>query len=497
MQGSVHQFAPQSRDLAMTWLGVRAFENKSYGEQLTSAVTGGVVKAAKEKGVAEESSTLQLGREDGLIAPVTVASDVGAVSPIQIRDRIKELRRVRARELLPHPKNWRRHPQAQVAALRGLLDEIGYADAVLARELPDGRLMLIDGHLRKDTTPDAQILVLVLDVTEAEAEKILATHDPLAAMAESDSERIKSLVATIQTNSAAVQDLLKRIAGDHLWEILHPEDVKEVEVFPDRADELRVKWGTETGQLWQVGPHRVLCGDSRERSEIARLWSEPQQRARLIWTDAPYGVRYADKNRLLNRSDRGNRIQKPIANDHLSEVDTGALFRDALAVASEYCEPGACVYATVPGGPLLVHFITALEAAGFGFRSTLVWIKNHFVLGMSDYHFRHELILYGWLAGAHLWNGNRSQDSVFEVDRPHMNELHPTAQPVELIARMIVNSSRPGELVYDPFGGSGSTIVAAHQLGRIGHSCEIDPAYVAVQLERLSMLGLEPQLVGK
>jgi DNA modification methylase len=447
--------------------------------------------------VAEESSTSQLGKENGLTAPVTMASRVGAVSPIQIRDRIKELRRVRGRELLPHPKNWRRHPQAQVAALRGLLDEIGYADAVLARELPDGRLMLIDGHLRKETTPpDAQIPVLVLNVSEEEAEKILLTLDPLAAMAESDTERIKDLLATVQTNSGAVQDLLKRIAGDRLWETLHPEDVKEVEVSPDRADELRVKWDTETGQLWQVGQHRLLCGDCREQSEIARLWEEIQQRARLIWTDAPYGVGYADKNRLLNRSDRGNRIQKPIANDDLSEKDTGALFRDALAVASGYCEPGACVYATVPGGPLLARFISALEAAGFGFRSTLVWIKNHFVLGMSDYHFRHELILYGWLKnGSHLWNSDRSQDSVFEVDRPYMNDLHPTAKPIELIARMIVNSSRPGELVYDPFGGSGSTIVAAHQLGRIGHSCEIDPAYVAVQLERLSMLGLKAELI--
>lgn len=131
-----------------------------------------VVKAAKEKGVGEELSTFQLGKENGLTAPVTMASRVGAVSLIQIRDRIKELRRVRARELLPHPKNWRRHPQAQVAALRGLLDEIGYADALLARELPDGRLMLIDGHLRKETTPpDAQIPVLVLNVSEEEAEK--------------------------------------------------------------------------------------------------------------------------------------------------------------------------------------------------------------------------------------------------------------------------------------------------------------------------------------
>ena len=117
-------------------------------------------------------------------------------------------------------------------------------------------------------------------------------------------------------------------------------------------------------------------------------------------------------------------------------MDTGALFRDALVVACEYCEPGACVYATVPGGPLLVRFIAALEAAGFGLHGTLVWVKNHFVLGMSDYHFRHELILYGWLPGAHLWSGNRSQDSVFEVDRPQVSASHPTSKPIELIARM-------------------------------------------------------------
>jgi DNA modification methylase len=209
-------------------------------------------------------------------------------------------------------------------------------------------------------------------------------------------------------------------------------------------------------------------------------------------------VNYAKKNRLLNRSDRGNRVQKPIINDHLSEAETGALFRDGLAVGSKYCAPGACVYASVPGGGLLACFISALEAAGFAFKSTLVWVKNQFVIGMSDYHFRHELVLYGWLKnGAHLWIGDRSQDSVFEVDKPHASNLHPTTKPVELIARMVANNSRPGELVYDPFCGSGSTILAAHQLARISYGCEIDPGYVAVALERLSHLGLRPQLVDR
>jgi hypothetical protein len=165
-------------------------------------------------------------------APVAAVTDnrAAAVSGIQIRDRIKELRRVCAKDLLPNPKNWRRHPKAQAVALRGLLTEVGYADALLVRELPDGRLMIIDGHLRAETTPDSLVPVLVLDVTEEEADKILLTLDPLAAMAESDAERIEALLTTVRTDSEAVQELLKRIAGPKLWEVLHPEDVDEAAV---------------------------------------------------------------------------------------------------------------------------------------------------------------------------------------------------------------------------------------------------------------------------
>src|SRR6266851_5010485 len=118
---------------------------------------------------------------------------------MEIRDRIKELRRVRASELVPHPGNWRRHGPEQQAALKGLLNEIGYADALIAREMPDGKLMLIDGHLRRDTSKRATVPVLVLDVTEAEADKILLTLDPLAAMAQADGERVQALLETVRT----------------------------------------------------------------------------------------------------------------------------------------------------------------------------------------------------------------------------------------------------------------------------------------------------------
>jgi hypothetical protein len=131
---------------------------------------------------------------------------------MQIRDRIKELRRVPAGELRPNPRNWRLHPPEQQDALRGVLAEVGYADALLVRELADGTLMLIDGHLRAETTPDAVVPVLILDVDENEANKILLTHDPLAGMATVADDHLQSLLAEVQTESAALQSMLDHIA---------------------------------------------------------------------------------------------------------------------------------------------------------------------------------------------------------------------------------------------------------------------------------------------
>jgi DNA modification methylase len=414
-----------------------------------------------------------------------------------IRDRIKELRRVRASELVPNPKNWRRHPRAQAEALKGLLAEIGYADALLARELPEGRLMTIDGHLRAESTPGMEVPVLVLDVTEEEADKILLTLDPLAAMAESDQAAVEALLETVRTDNRSVAALLERLAGEAAWQALNdPQQVVEVPAKIDRAAELQAKWRTARGQTWQIGSHRLVCGDCREEAVVGRLWRDGGPKIRLVWTDPPYGVSYADKNKFLNRSDRGNRVQKPITNDHLSEAETEALFRDALATVVEHCEPGAACYASVPGGPLLERFMRAFNASGFSLKHTLVWVKNQFVIGMSDYHFRHEPVLYGWIEnGPHYFTDDRTQDSVFEVDKPHSSDLVSTMKPVELVARMIVNSSRAGDLVWDSFLGSGTVLVAAHQLGRIGYGAEVDPANAAVCLERLAALGLEPKLI--
>lgn len=151
-----------------------------------------------------------------------------------IKDRIKELRRVPASELVPNPKNWRTHPEAQKQALAGVLAEIGIADAVLARELPDGRLMLLDGHLRLEAMGDEVLPVLVLDVDEAEGDKILATLDPLAAMAEADATRLDELLRDVQTGSQALADMLTELAEDAGIESVNPEPESATEeINPD------------------------------------------------------------------------------------------------------------------------------------------------------------------------------------------------------------------------------------------------------------------------
>jgi len=193
----------------------------------------------------------------------------------------------------------------------------------------------------------------------------------------------------------------------------------------------------------------------------------------------------------------GQRKRTAIENDTLKPNEIRRLFGNALKLAASQAAPGAVIYATVPSGSLLPFFIAAFEDGGFTFKHSLVWLKNSPVLGRGDYHYQHETILYGWLpTGPHYFVADRAKSSVFEVDRPQSSPFHATTKPLELIARFIMNSSRKHETVYDPFCGSGTTLLACQQLGRIGLGVELDPGYVAVTLERLSTLGLKPKLIA-
>jgi hypothetical protein len=184
---------------------------------------------------------------------------------MNVRDRIRELRRVPARELRPNPRNWRTHPPAQQDTLRGVLAEIGYADALLARMLPDGSLELIDGHLRAETTPDVEVPVLVLDLTEAEADKLLAVLDPLAGMAATDRDALAGLIAHVETESAAVRALLDRL-------VIDPEP-PPLESNGELPDEVHVP------EAFQVV---VECRDEDQQREVYERMKEEGYRCKLL-----------------------------------------------------------------------------------------------------------------------------------------------------------------------------------------------------------------------
>jgi len=198
---------------------------------------------------------------------------------MQIRDRIKGLRRVKASELRPNPRNWRTHPKAQREALRGILAEIGYADALLARETPEG-LQLIDGHLRAETTPDQEVPVLVLDLDEKEAEKLLVSLDPLAAMAGRNDDLLRDLLSGIETESAALRDMWAGLAVP-----LPGEGLTDPDAIPEPPEEPV----TRAGDLWALGDHRLLCGDSAKPEDVDRLLGGAP--VHLVNTDPPYNVK--------------------------------------------------------------------------------------------------------------------------------------------------------------------------------------------------------------
>jgi ParB-like chromosome segregation protein Spo0J len=185
---------------------------------------------------------------------------------MHIRDRIKELRRVRASDLRPNPRNWRTHPAVQQDALRGLLAEVGYADALLARELADGTLMLVDGHLRAETTPDAIVPVLVLDLSEAEADKVLLTLDPLAGMATTSSEQLQSLLADVQTESAAVEQLLETLARQNAS-------------ADELANQLRDRPEVAVPECYQVV---VECRDEEDQQTVYERMRSEGYRCRVL-----------------------------------------------------------------------------------------------------------------------------------------------------------------------------------------------------------------------
>jgi DNA modification methylase len=402
-------------------------------------------------------------------------------------------------QLLANPFNFRIHPRHQEEALEGVLNQVGWVQNIIVNKQTGH---VIDGHLRVALAlrrNEPEVPVLYVDVDEAEEKLILATIDPLSALAVTDAAQLDALLQDVNSDSPAIQKMLSDLAADNgLYFGEQGEPPGDPGAQIDRAEELLAKWQVERGQLWVIpsktgnGEHRLLCGDSTNADDVTRVTEG--QSISLVVTDPPYGVEYADKNKFLNAIAPGNRIQTPIANDHGNKNDIQQMWKSAFEQMSAVMKPGAVVYCFMPqGGDQMMMMMMMMMGAGIEPRHELIWLKNNHVLGRVDYAYKHEPILYAWKDGGHKFYGD-FQTSIIECNKPLKSDLHPTMKPVELIERLISNSSLRGENVYDMFGGSGTTLVACEQLGRQGRGLEIEPKYVAVILERMAGMGLEPRL---
>lgn len=265
---------------------------------------------------------------------------------------------------------------------------------------------------------------------------------------------------------------------------LYEEVQKDTEPQIDKAAELNQKWQVQTGDLWQIGEHRLLCGDSTKAEDVALVMGG--EKAVMLFTDPPYGVSYADKNVFLNAIGRPNSVEKNIEGDHQKPEDMSEFWKRSFVSIRQFLYPGAAYYVTGPQGGDLLLLLLALRESGFPLRHMIIWAKNQFVIGRSDYHYQHEPIIYGWVDGAgHKFYGERGESSLWQINKPRSSDSHPTMKPVELYARGIKNSSQPGTIIIDPFCGSGTCIVACQNLNRKCRAIEISPDYCAVILERM------------
>jgi DNA modification methylase len=285
------------------------------------------------------------------------------------------------------------------------------------------------------------------------------------------------------------------------WE--QPSEEEDEEATADLIDEAEggeMDCRFQVGDIIALGRHRIACGDSTNEDNVRSLLDG--KTIDLIFTDPPYGVSYADKNKSLNATGRGNRIQTPIENDHLApEEISDKIWKPVFQLLCKFAKPGASYYVCGPqGGELLLLLMTAIADAGLQLKHGLVWVKNNHVLGRCDYHYKHEPILYGWKPGAtHYFIDSRSEFSVWNFDKPLKSDLHPTMKPIELIQYAIKNSSRPNELVADFFLGSGSTLIAAQGMegDRTVYGFELSPHYIEVICRRYEKFtGETAKLVG-
>ena len=256
--------------------------------------------------------------------------------------------------------------------------------------------------------------------------------------------------------------------------------------FDEEKDEIEAQ--SKLGDIFQLGDHRLMCGDSTDVAQVEKLMGGGI--ADLVFTDPPYGVAVGDKNKTLNSFQPSGRCCKNIIGDTLKADELYPILVSAMTNCRLSCKDDASYYVTAPQGGELGLMMMMMKEAGLLVRHNLIWLKNvaTFSMGRLDYDYQHEPIMYTWTKSHHCYRKGKYRTSVWEFDKPRKCDLHPTMKPVELVANCMLDSTKEGDIVLDVFGGSGTTLIAAEQLGRKACLMELDPHYCDVIIARWEKL---------
>ena len=377
-------------------------------------------------------------------------------------------------KLLPYVRNARQHSDEQIAQIAASIAEFGFVNPILTGA--DGVLVAGHGRLaaaRKLGLPTVPVVVLD-HLTPTQRRALVLADNRLAELATWDDALLRIELEALQDNGFDLD--LTGFDADALAELLADEEPQiDGRTEDDAIPEMPEEPVSRPGDVWRLGPHRLVCGDATTAEAYARLFPDGE-RADMVFTDPPYNVNYANSAR-----DKLRGKHRPILNDALGEGFYDFLY-DALALIMAHTR--GAIYVAMSSSELDT-LQAAFRAAGGHWSTFIIWAKNTFTLGRSDYQRQYEPILYGWPEGAtRHWCGDRDQGDVWQIKKPQKNDLHPTMKPVDLVERAIRNSSRPGDVVLDPFGGSGTTLIAAEKAGRVARLIELDPKYADVIVRR-------------
>jgi len=423
----------------------------------------------------------------------------------------------------PHPDNPRRHPKPgspRWEVLKKALLLLNWDPIKVNRR--NG--MIISGHLRWKILLEMGERVataLVYDLDETTHKQMLVAANVL--LGEFEDQGLARLAKEL--TEQGIETGLMALTENQLATLIEgpttvPENVDAAELLHD-VDRIHAKWEARLGDMWQIGPHRLLCGDCSLDDNWQRLLEG--RSADAGWIDPPYNVDVHGLEKHVAKRRKGTKTgarSRPMLNDKMSDAKYAAILRQWLDSAARHLKPGGVLY-VAHADKYRLETESAARAAGFYVSQNLVWVKNAFTLGRSDHKNAHEPILYMWKEGAkHYWQGGYSKATVLEeaaslkskskaeliaiIDqlrndaattvtrhpRSVSNELHPTIKPLKLVAEQLWNSSRPGDTVIELFGGSGTSIAAAHQIGRTCFATELDPPNCSIILERMSAYGL-------